>query len=105
MHVANSNHYKGLARDYGDAASDCRAVVSALLPFAGPNGPIIELFYAPTNTWRKDGTQLNRAAIGDHDDHVHAAIAPNGVLVPTPPPVPTPTPRPTVAWPIFLDEN
>jgi hypothetical protein len=73
-HAAGSYHYKGLARDYGNADSDCAAVLRALEPFAH-DGTLLELFYAPTDTWLKNGQQLNRAAIGDHDDHVHAAIA------------------------------
>lgn len=86
-HAPNSYHYRGQARDYGDANSDCRAVVDALKPFAtGPNPVIVELFYAPTNTWLKDGKQLSRAAIGDHDDHVHGAIRADGVLAVDPAP-------------------
>lgn len=90
MHVEGSNHYAGIARDYGDMSNDCHAIVAALIPFAtGPNPVIIELYYAPTNTWLKNGRQLSRSAIGDHDDHVHAAIDPNRILIPlTFPPAP-----------------
>lgn len=97
-HAAGSYHYRGWARDYGDADSDVRAVLSALLPYAR-NGTLLELFFAPTNTWLSHGRQLSRAAIGDHDDHVHAAIDPNralpGAPAPAPPP-PPPPPRPRV---------
>jgi GH25 family lysozyme M1 (1,4-beta-N-acetylmuramidase) len=78
-HVKGSNHYIGLARDYGDANSDCRAVVAALEPYAA-SGVLIELFYAPTNTWWKNGARLSASAVGGHLDHAHVAIGANASL-------------------------
>jgi len=73
-HVTGSNHYKGLARDYGDADSDCWAVASALLPFTDL---LLELYFAPMGIWHPRNA-------GGHRDHVHAAIRP-GVSLPRPP--------------------
>ena len=63
-HAPNSNHYKGLARDYGDANSDCVAVIQALLPH---RNLLLELYYAPLGIWHPGN-------VGGHVDHVHAAI-------------------------------
>lgn len=64
---------RGHAVDYGDANSDCRKVWDLLLPFAqGPNAPIRELFFDPLGGWDEG---KNIGAIGNHGDHVHAAIA------------------------------
>lgn len=71
-HSAGSNHYKGLAIDYGDANSDCQAVYDALVPFAR-SGVIIELIWQH-DIWKR-GTRSHYAP-RDHRDHVHAAIAP-----------------------------
>lgn len=92
-HAAGSYHYQGLARDYGDADSDCRAIVRALEPFAA-NGTLLELFYAPTGTWWKNGKRISGAAIGGHRDHVHAAVAPARSFPTDPPPVPPRPPEP-----------
>jgi hypothetical protein len=74
-HVPHSEHYEGRARDYGDHASDCEAIANHLRPYAqGPGHILDELFYAPTGDWWKNGTNLLRNQIGDHDDHVHAGI-------------------------------
>lgn len=78
-HSATSNHFKGLAIDYGDANSDCKAVVAALEPFAR-TGLLSELYFAPTNTWFKNGRKLTQADIGGHQDHVHVAIKAGQVL-------------------------
>jgi len=78
-HATTSNHFKGLAVDYGDANSDCKAVVAALEPFA-KTGLLSELYFAPTNTWFKNGRGLTQADIGGHQDHVHVAIKAGEVL-------------------------
>ena len=77
IHVPGSYHYAGMARDYGSMTSDMRAIWDALLPFAqGPNHQLVELF-GPWGAW-KAGRDIEY--VGGHTDHVHAAIAPNGVL-------------------------
>ena len=63
-HAPNSNHYKGLARDYGDADSDCGAVIDALLPH---KHLLLELYYAPRGVWHPRN-------VGGHTDHVHVAV-------------------------------
>lgn len=94
-HASTSWHYKGMARDYSAGMGcDERAVVNALRPFAGPGGPIVELFHAPTGTWLKNGVYLN---VGGHTDHVHAAIRPGASLPVTDVPVPPPTEEPEMA--------
>ncbi len=70
-HAPGSNHYKGLARDYGDMDSDCRAVVREMWPL---RDRLLELYYAPTGTWYPRN-------VGDHGDHVHVAIK-AGVTLP-----------------------
>jgi murein L,D-transpeptidase YcbB/YkuD len=64
VHSKTSNHYKGLARDYGDADSDCGAVLDALLP---KKHLLLELYYAPRNCWHPGN-------VGGHTDHVHVAV-------------------------------
>jgi len=84
LHREHSLHYLGRARDYGDKRSDCLAIVEHLRPFAQGASPVLcQLFYAPTNDWWVNGRNLNRGAIGDHDDHVHAAIS-EGAAFPHP---------------------
>lgn len=64
----------GHARDYSyGMGCDEHAIVEALLPHAGPGGPIIELYHAPTGTWLYDGHYWN---VGGHADHAHASIRP-----------------------------
>ncbi|HEX2023825.1 MAG TPA: peptidoglycan-binding domain-containing protein [Acidimicrobiales bacterium] len=64
VHSPGSYHYKGLARDYGDADSDCGAIMDALMPH---KHLFLELFYAPRGVWHPKN-------VGGHQDHVHAAI-------------------------------
>ena len=66
-HSPTSNHYKGLARDYGDMDSDCGAVLDALLPH---KHLLLELYYAPRGMWHPRN-------VGGHTDHVHVAIRPD----------------------------
>lgn len=82
QHVPNSNHYKGLARDYGDVDSDCSAVAQALLPHTDQ---LLELYFAPLGIWYPTN-------VGGHGDHVHTAIRPDGVLPTAVQPAP-PTPH------------
>lgn len=78
QHSPMSWHYRAMGRDYS-AGMGCDevAIAEALRPFAVPGGPIIELFHAPTDTWVSHG---QRAVVGGHTDHVHAAIAPGRSL-------------------------
>lgn len=77
IHVPGSYHYLGRARDYGSATSDMRAVWDALLPFArGAGHQLVELF-GPWGAW-KDGRDIEY--VEGHTDHVHAAIAADGLL-------------------------
>jgi len=80
QHVATSNHYRGLARDYGDADSDCVAVVEAMRPYLDQ---LLELYYAPMGIWYPSN-------VGGHGDHVHVAVRPDGVLLTSPPVDPDP---------------
>ncbi|HKZ18471.1 MAG TPA: hypothetical protein VJQ57_00015, partial [Acidimicrobiia bacterium] len=75
VHAPGSYHYAGRARDYGQSTSDMRAIWDALLPHAR-SGVLIELF-GPWGAW-KAGRDIEY--IGGHTDHVHAAIAADGVL-------------------------
>lgn len=73
-HAATSWHYQGMARDYSAGMGcDEAAVVAALIPFAVPGGPIVELFHAATGTWWPSN-------VGGHLDHCHAAIRPGASL-------------------------
>jgi hypothetical protein len=69
-----SNHYKGLARDYGDTEPNIRQIVAAFRPL-WDQGKLLELYYAPTGTWLPSN-------VGDHTDHAHVAIKPGAILVP-----------------------
>ncbi len=75
VHAKNSNHFKGLARDYGDVDSDCRAVVAAVLP---QKHLLLELYYAPLNVWHPRN-------VGGHSDHVHVAVRADARLGGDPP--------------------
>lgn len=64
VHSPRSNHFRGLARDYGDMDSDCGAVLDALLPH---KHLLLELYYAPRGMWHPSN-------VGGHTDHVHVAV-------------------------------
>lgn len=64
---------RGHAIDYGFGPSDAHAIWDLLLPFArGAGAPIRELFFDPRGGF-DEGVDIG--PIGNHDDHVHAAIA------------------------------
>ncbi|HEV2761002.1 MAG TPA: peptidoglycan-binding domain-containing protein [Acidimicrobiales bacterium] len=64
---------RGHAIDYGFGPSDAHAIWNLLLPFAqGANAPIREMFFDPRGGF-DEGVDIG--AIGDHDDHIHIAIA------------------------------
>lgn len=72
-HTNGSNHYLGLARDYG-RESDAAAVERLFAPLAtGRNPPIIEL-YGIGGTSLKDGKALSPEPAGHLGDHTHVAI-------------------------------
>ena len=78
VHSRRSFHYQGCARDYSAGMGcDEHAIVDALLPYAAPGGPIIELYHAPTGTWLYDGGYWY---VGGHEDHAHAAIRPGAQM-------------------------
>jgi len=61
------------AIDYGFGPSAAHAIWDLLLPFAqGGDAPIRELFFDPRGGF-DEGVDIG--AIGDHDDHIHIAIA------------------------------
>ncbi|MGI8807783.1 MAG: peptidoglycan-binding domain-containing protein [Acidimicrobiales bacterium] len=64
---------RGHAIDYGFGPSDAHAIWDLLLPFAqGDDAPIRELFFDPRGGFDEG---IDIGAIGNHDDHVHIAIA------------------------------
>lgn len=72
-HANGSNHYKGLARDYG-RESDAAGIERLFAPLAaGKNPPIIEL-YGIGGTSLKDGSALSPEPAGHAGDHTHVAI-------------------------------
>lgn len=64
---------RGHGIDYGFGPSDAHAIWDLLLPFAqGADAPIREMFFDPRGGF-DEGVDIG--AIGDHDDHIHIAIA------------------------------
>lgn len=78
-HVADSYHYRGLARDYGNANSDVGAIIAAFRPYAVPGGPIVELFGPGVSI--KNGVPI--PTVPGHTDHVHVAICAGCTLAPS----------------------
>ncbi len=99
VHTPTSLHYKALARDYGDANSDCRGVVRELAPFArGKDYRIVELFYTPLNVFFKRGVAIRPDASLRtlHRNHVHAALR-AGYKLPIPATISQPLTPPTIS--------